>query len=50
MCRVKFFDIITHYRAVFPDTLKDQKHQGNAVLYDWIVQKIADFMGVLEVY
>lgn len=50
VCRVKFFDIITHYRAVFPDTLKDQRHQGNVVLYDWIVQKISDFMSVLELH
>jgi hypothetical protein len=46
-CRVHMFDIITQYRAIFSD--EDSNDASESILFhSWVVNKIADFLLVLE--
>lgn len=53
--RVHVFDIITQYRAIFPDDIlgsssRDKEISGACILHSWLTQKISDFADTLGAY
>jgi len=54
-CRVHIFDIITQYRAIFPDdnlsgSGGSEKDSGVAILHSWLTEKISEFIEKLTMY
>ncbi|ELR22393.1 golgi family protein, putative [Acanthamoeba castellanii str. Neff] len=59
-CRVHVFDIITQYRAIFPDDnlavaaaaspAPRERESGVGILHSWLTQKISEFADTLSIY
>jgi hypothetical protein len=56
---VHVFDIITQYRAIFPDDSlstpaspapRDSRESGVGILHSWLTQKISEFADTLSMY
>eukprot|EP01134_Creolimax_fragrantissima_P001137 CFRG1137T1 len=49
ICRIGLFDIVTHYRAIFPDSgTRKGDLQSRQLMYGWVDHIVADFLQVLK--